>query len=460
MTAPGDPDRVADVDPPVFFLSYARTPVSGEGIPDPDKLVFEFYAELNRQVAQRTGTAAPADVGFVERLEDPPERLYDALARCRVFVPLCSPRYFASEICGRQWSAFARRPGTVPGAPPAIVPVLWTPVPAAAQPQAAISLPTALTALPAGVGGPDVQERYEAEGIYGLMVLEEDDLVWRSAIARLAERIAATARTAPASEVPPSAADRMDSVPDAFAVPPPSPRLGIAVLAPTRHRLPAGRAADCYGPSPLAWRPYVGTTARGPLADRMREMARNLGFTAVTRSFDEAADELLDTAEPEGPWVLVVDPWALDDPDTRALLRRFDERDRPWATVLAPLDPEDPQTAESEDRLRQRLQESMPRRFARSRVLHRTALTGIPTAEAFGRLFAELSESTSLRFLRRPQVTFPSEQSVGPSTTRPTLGIEGMDIHGTDDTGTWSAPGHDERDGRPETGHGSSEAER
>jgi FxsC-like protein len=290
------------------------------------------------------------------------------------------------------------------------------------------------------------------------MVLEEDDLVCRMAIARLAERIAVTARTAPASEVPPLAADRMDSIPDAFAVPSPRLRLGIAVLAPTKHRLSAGRTAERYSSSPLGWRPYV-ATAGGALTDRMTELALNLGFAPDTRSFDEAADELLGAAEPEGPWVLVVDPWALDAPGILALLRRFDERDRLWATVLVPLDPADPQTAECEDQLRRRLRDGLPRRFARSCVIHRTALTGIPTAEAFGRLFVELSESASLRFLRHPQVTF-SEQSVGPSRARPTLGIDGLNIHGTDDTDTWSAPGLGERDGRHGAGDGSSEAER
>ncbi|MBC3842855.1 hypothetical protein GXW82_29795 [Streptacidiphilus sp. 4-A2] len=40
-------------------------------------------------------------------------RLSDALASCRVFVPLYSPRYFRSEPCGQEWRGFASRQGAL-----------------------------------------------------------------------------------------------------------------------------------------------------------------------------------------------------------------------------------------------------------------------------------------------------------------------------------------------------------
>src|SRR5689334_14353276 len=55
--------------------------------------------------------------------------LAEALGTCRVFVPLYSRRYFQSEHCGKEWSAFARRPrthrGGAAGRAPTIVPALW-----------------------------------------------------------------------------------------------------------------------------------------------------------------------------------------------------------------------------------------------------------------------------------------------------------------------------------------------
>ena len=57
--------------------------------------------------------AEPSEAGFMDRenslgTEWSPE-LISALARCRVFVPLYSRRYFESDNCGREWFAFARR---------------------------------------------------------------------------------------------------------------------------------------------------------------------------------------------------------------------------------------------------------------------------------------------------------------------------------------------------------------
>ena len=105
-------------DRPYFFLSYARTPKRDPSDrDDPDRWVFKLYRDLCGAILQMTD-ARPEEAGFMDRenklgTEWSPE-LTTALARCRVFVPLYSRRYFESDNCGREWFAFARRPCTCP----------------------------------------------------------------------------------------------------------------------------------------------------------------------------------------------------------------------------------------------------------------------------------------------------------------------------------------------------------
>ena len=100
-------------DRPYFFLSYARTPKRDPADrDDPDRWVYKLYKDLCAAILQMTD-ARPEEAGFMDRenkigAQWSPE-LTAALARCRVFVPLYSRRYFESDNCGREWFAFARR---------------------------------------------------------------------------------------------------------------------------------------------------------------------------------------------------------------------------------------------------------------------------------------------------------------------------------------------------------------
>ena len=98
---------------PYFFLSYARTPRLDEHDPtDPDIWVYKLYEDICKNILSMTA-ARPGSVGFMDRLNRSgaqwPRGLAGALATCRVFVPLYSPRYFESKNCGKEWFAFARR---------------------------------------------------------------------------------------------------------------------------------------------------------------------------------------------------------------------------------------------------------------------------------------------------------------------------------------------------------------
>ena len=132
---------------PYFFLSYAHTPRQ-EGSPgDPDIWVANLFQDLSAHIMQLTNLPPGATPGFMDRELRPgsdwPTRLAQALATCRVFVPLYSRRYFGSEHCGKEWFAFSRRVlNHVARAGPAeaIIPALWVPVAPALLPEAAKSI--------------------------------------------------------------------------------------------------------------------------------------------------------------------------------------------------------------------------------------------------------------------------------------------------------------------------------
>ncbi|MGH1554037.1 TIR-like protein FxsC [Streptomyces sp. L7] len=119
---------------PYFFLSYAHTPPWGPDSGDPDHWVRVLFKDLCSHIMALTALPAGSNAGFMDREmrsgEGWPEKLSQNLASCRVFVPLFSPRYFSSEMCGREWFAFTERMlharTTGESVVPAIVPALWT----------------------------------------------------------------------------------------------------------------------------------------------------------------------------------------------------------------------------------------------------------------------------------------------------------------------------------------------
>jgi hypothetical protein len=94
---------------PYFFLSYAHNALSDardEG--ESDYWVGELFRDLCRAVEQRAGLSKGAGPGFMDRDRrvgnDWPHGVVQALATCRVFMPLYSDRYFADECCGKEWN--------------------------------------------------------------------------------------------------------------------------------------------------------------------------------------------------------------------------------------------------------------------------------------------------------------------------------------------------------------------
>lgn len=172
---------------PYFFLSHAGGPQAYDAVE-------RLFDDLSEEIVELTDLPAGVPAGFMDLWDRPdPDaelRTAEALATCRVFVPLYSPGYFQEERCGREWSAFAQRSQ---GRPSGIVPVLWQPVRRDALPEVAgrlLYVDSSLGFL------------YASEGLFGLAGSQALSERYELAVHRLAVRIVEVAHTARIPTVP------------------------------------------------------------------------------------------------------------------------------------------------------------------------------------------------------------------------------------------------------------------
>ncbi|MFJ3928122.1 TIR-like protein FxsC [Streptomyces sp. NPDC090022] len=413
-----DGGRVPASVQPYFFLSYAHTPRFGAGGPDPDMWVERLFRDLCSHVMALTDLPAGSDAGFMDREirsgEGWSERLGAALATCRVFVPLFSPRYFASEMCGKEWFAFAQRAIRHGAAnntnAEAIVPALWVPVPPAQLPGPAERLQFNHNTF---------GDRYVTDGLYGLIKLRGYAEQYERAVYELAKRIVRVAESV-----------RLDSsrpldyrgVPSAFgprgAVPGGTARsLHVSVAAATRHDLPEGRSPEYYGDSALDWNPYH-PAAQRPVAHLAEELVRTLNYRTTMASFDDEAGHFDSKSPPTRPEILIVDRWAVADEQRRRRLAAFDQEPRPWVSVVVPWNRYDHQSRAKERELVQQLEETMPVTMGQGRAACRAAANGVANMETLGQILPQVVEAAAQQFLRHAQVYPPAG---GAHTERPRL---------------------------------------
>ena len=326
---------------PYFFLSYARTPRRDPSDrSDPDRWVFKLYKDLCEEILNMTD-AQSGEAGFMDRenklgAEWSPE-LMAALKSCRVFVPLYSRRYFESDNCGREWSAFAQREvmhrAEGGEAVDAIVPALWHRMDQDMIPEVAQSLQYSHAEL--GV-------RYSAEGFYGIMKLKNYRSDYQKAVHLLAKRIIEIGDQSVAhADGGVQNFDRKDfeSLRSAFG--PTSAkrttdgRLKITVLAHTTSTLPPGRTGDYYGESAQEWSPYRPAYPQ-PLATYAMELAQKCLDCEL--SFEAFGSDGLrwDDDGQSPPSLCLVDAWVSMSDTHSEQLRALNRITEPWVSVLVP----------------------------------------------------------------------------------------------------------------------------
>jgi FxsC-like protein len=412
-------------DRPYFFLSYARTPKRDPADrDDPDRWVYKLYKDLCSAILQMTD-ARPEEAGFMDRenklgTEWSPE-LTTALARCRVFIPLYSRRYFESDNCGREWFAFARRQLTQRAraggqAMDAIVPALWTRLDRDRLPHVAQSVQFDHKVL----GG-----RYCADGFYGIMKLQNYRADYLRAVHRLAERIIAIGDESVACADDPAAQGMtrpdFESLPSAFG-PASASRtadglLQIAVLAHDTSTLPPGRASDYYGTTPSTWSPYRPDYTQ-PVAEYARELAKKcLDCTPLVGSFGDGMANWVSNGRPVPPSLCLVDAWVSMSASHHEQLRWLDKIEESWVSVLVPWNSQDLGMGQARDDLQGKLREHLGRKLASVPRRCQMAASGIPTLEDFGQILPEMTMIMLKRFRKEAAAHPPA----GPVIERPRL---------------------------------------
>lgn len=364
--------------------------------------------------------------GFMDRELQPgddwPMSLVQALATCRVFVPLYSRRYFTSPDCGREWFYFTQRAlnhaARVTDPVDAIIPAVWVPVdprelPPAAQP---IQL--------------DYQdsEPYESLGLYGIIKLTRYKQDYEEAVFNLARRIVAVAERSPVNE---GVLTEFNSVESAFGEAgqgmPGDQRLRITIVAPHQGMLPDGRDPRTYGPTPRDWNPYGPDSVVRPIADHAAAVARGLGYQVDIGDLYQHEADLLHGGPPTNPQVLIIDPWALLLPRCQHLLQQFDAMDTPWVQAVVPWVDRDDEGPEAEGKLRVALDATIRRKMTEVRATSAIAVHGVPSLDDFSMVLPKLILTAVKQYLRHAQPFPPA----GPVVERPRLSGFGTDPNGS-----------------------------
>jgi FxsC-like protein len=357
-----------------FFLSYAR---GGD-----DVYVRIFFNDLCTEVRNLAGLRPEEEVGFLDNHsihpgESWPHSLVDALSRSRAFLPLCSPRYFCSEPCGREWAIFAdriRRHEELNHArPDALIPVRWQPV----QRMPRVAVPIQYFAEPQ----PDPVQ--PGKGVRQLLRLSRNRDDYLEFVTNLAERIVEVADLHSLAEGPPIA--EFDGVVSAFqelggttaeAVNGVVPAVAVPVLDDTADRVhfvvsapTAGTAADpavgrhdfgYYGESPEQWAPYQ-PRFPGPLGDYASRIAAQGRLRARVIPVDRLDECLAQARDNNQVVIILVDPWSTKIPANRRILYRYDQRDGHRAAVMIPFSSADAETQAHAEELSESVRRTFPR---------------------------------------------------------------------------------------------------
>jgi len=401
---------------PQFFLSRAAG--------DDDSYAMRFFRDLSARVRDISGS--DGDVGFVSSVEGDNRgpwsaHLRDALGTCQVFVALCSPRYFLSEYCGREWWIFAERLRRYERATgrraPALLPVLW-------------SAPS--------VVGPDAGDP-DTEAVRQLIRLRSRRPRYEAYLTDLASRIVASAEAHP---IPVSASDfDPGTVPNAFdyrdgdvdgfagagaggAVRTPSARdvaeaasqhVHFIVAAGTRTEMGAYRDdVGFYGERGRDWAAYR-PGLPGPIVTHARTLAAERLFGSDVADLDDLSERLDQARRNNEIVVLLVDSWITKIDPYQRILAEFDGRADSTVAVLAPANAADPETIQHSGELRAQFERTFPHNLARGDQLVRTEIDSPESFEID--LVAALEEAQNRifshgRVFRRPAEDEPGHRPI------------------------------------------------
>jgi FxsC-like protein len=298
----------------------------------------------------------------------------------------------------------------------AIVPALWTRLDKNRIPEVAQSLQYA---------HPELGERYCAEGVYGIIKLHNYRSAYTRAVHRLAERIIAIGDECVAYSddgvVHEMAQENFESLQSAFG--PSSARrttngqLQLSVLAHDTGTLPPGRARDYYGDKPHSWSPYRPDYLQ-PIADYALELAKKcLDCKPEVTAIEDDSLGWPDNSETVPPSLCLIDAWVAASAAYKERLKRLNQVEEPWVSVLLPWNSQDRELRAAEHDLREKLHQQLDRKLTSVPRRCQTAANGILTLQDFSQILPEMT----MIMLKRFRKGAPAHPPAGPVITRPRL---------------------------------------
>lgn len=172
---------------PYFFVSYVH---DGDG---DDALVARFHTDLSTDVRLYAGLRPTARVGYCDTdstvgFQWSPV-LVEAVRTARVFLAMCSPTYFTSVACGKEWTIFELRlssAGAAGRAGSPLIPLFWVPMERPDMDDVALRYQ---------FRDPTFGAAYEKFGIRDLMRLRDNADAYKTFVTALAKRVVQLART-------------------------------------------------------------------------------------------------------------------------------------------------------------------------------------------------------------------------------------------------------------------------
>jgi len=313
-----------------FFLSRAPG--------DDDRYVAKFYEDLSAEVERLVDAEGEVGAVTVQSSVGSDDVANEALGACRVFVALCSPRYFLTERCGREWALFADRVRRYERAmgtePEVLIPIVWAYTDPLARP---VGVTERLGAGP---------EPPTPEGVSQLIRLRRLRSSYRDFVRSLARRIVTAAN---AYEIPPpSPGFTLRSVASGFGYPDwhQSARVQFVVAAGTRDEMGALRQdVSFYGDNRRDWAPYRSVLAE-PLVAHARQVAAERLFGSDIVDFAAVVDHLDLVDRHNAIIVLLVDAWVVLLEEHRRTLVDLNGRREFTVAILVPSSDDDAETVQ------------------------------------------------------------------------------------------------------------------
>jgi hypothetical protein len=345
-----------------FFLSYAHD--------DADGLLKGFASDLSEAVERRLRMSPPA--GFLDERGiltgmDWSARLGEALRKSLVMVCLLSKAYLKSESCGRELEVFLRRRALLPAEVNAdvILPVFWESLAVASQ------LPLSLTKFQ--YADTSLPEAYRTWGARSIAIKREvdskrEDDPYQQLLAALSIKIASAATEYPLPEIDTDGMPPFDKLPNAFlpseplAPITPNSNGGSGVFEinfvygiPALGQFPQSPLLEGYSAAGgWYWQPFRGVDEGiGQLVYQAPSKYRRHEHTVIQR---DLVDELIARGKQDQVVILLVDPWAVLNPDYLEFFRKFDESVVPNSAIISIGADED-----SENKLTQAFDYNYPR---------------------------------------------------------------------------------------------------